>query len=108
VEIAFSNLSRLIIKGDFLKAARGDARPTFGNCSKRSISLQPVQPVRTADSRGSGCLALLTSESEEMAVGSDVHEITNEGRSGGNFLADKIASQDLQLFRVAIYDDNSA
>ena len=35
---------------------------------------------------------LLTSESEEVAVGSDVDKIFNEGWRGGNVLADEVSS----------------
>ena len=51
---------------------------------------------------------LLVSESEEMALGSDVHQIFNKSRCGGNFFADDVSSQDFQLFRAGVYGDNSA
>ena len=52
--------------------------------------------------------ALLMSESEEVAVGPHVHQIFSEGWCGSNFLADDISSQDFQLFRACIDDDNRA
>lgn len=51
---------------------------------------------------------LLAPESEEVAVGSDVHESSNQGRGSGNFLADDVSSQDFQFFRARIHHDDSA
>lgn len=49
---------------------------------------------------------LLPSESKEVPIGSDVHDIFNQGRCGANFLANDISSQDFQLFGARIYYDN--
>ena len=57
---------------------------------------------------GRGRLGLLSTKSEEMAVGSDVHQIFHEGWCGGNFLADDVSSQDFQFFGVGIDDHDRA
>ncbi len=51
---------------------------------------------------------LFPPESKKVAVGSDVHDVFNQGRCGANFLANDISSQHLHLFGARIYHDNCA
>lgn len=67
----------------------------FGRVFSHAISLQP------------GTI-LFGSESEEVAIGPDVHQLFHEGGCGGDFFADDVASENFQLFRAGIDDDNRA
>lgn len=55
-----------------------------------------------------GFNVLLTSKSKQVALGSDVHKIFGEGWCRGNFLADNVSSQDFQLLRARIDDNDRA